>query len=341
MSHVLAGHRMPIGLFRFRIAPLQMLLVPSVNKGNMLRGSFGHALRRVCCVPQCEDARRCPLLASCPYRSVFEPSRPPGAESLSKNQDIPRPFVFRAPQTKKTRFEKGEPFGFDLVLVGNALDFLPYFVLSFRELAAEGLGLNRAKCCLERVEQIKPVSNGVSQRNCGTEVVYSAEDQLFRATPATKTEEWIENRFHTSVPEVNGSIERLTIQFVTPTLLRANGEIVHQPDFHHIIKRLRDRVNALCTFFGDGPLEADFSGVGKRAENVQTAACNVAWSERFRTSSKTHQRHELSGFVGESVYEGELDEFLPWLAIGELIHIGKHAAWGNGELRVTLQTKGC
>jgi hypothetical protein len=123
--------------------------------------------------------------------------------------------------------------------------------------------------------------------------------------------------------------------------LRANGEIVHQPDFHHIIKRLRDRVNALCTFFGDGPLEADFSGVGKRAENVKTAACNVAWSERFRTSSKTHQRHELSGFVGKSVYEGELDEFLPWLAIGELIHIGKHAAWGNGELRVTLQPKGC
>jgi hypothetical protein len=36
------------------------------------------------------------------------------------------------------------------------------------------------------------------------------------------------------------------------------------------------------------------------------------------------QRHELSGFIGEAVYEGELEEFLPWLAIGELVHVGKH-----------------
>jgi len=44
---------------------------------------------------------------------------------------------------------------------------------------------------------------------------------------------------------------------------------------------------------------------------------------------------ELSGFVGEATYEGELSEFLPWLALGELIHIGKHTAWGNG--RIELQ----
>jgi hypothetical protein len=283
MSHALSGYRLPIGLFRFRIAPLQPLLVPVVNKGNMLRGGFGHAFRRLCCIPQCSDTRTCPLAASCPYKAVFEPSPPPGAESLSKNQDIPRPFVFRAPQTQQTRFEQDQPFEFDLVLIGRALDFLPYFVLSFRQLATEGLGLNRAKCNLERVEQIKLGSEGTSPKDCEAEIVYSAEDQLFRTTEATMADEWIKSRITKSFAfEANGSIQRITIRFVTPTFLRADREVIRRPEFHHIFKRLRDRVNALSTFFGEGPLQMDFSGLGKRAENVRTAGCDVNWAERFR-----------------------------------------------------------
>ena len=169
MPDDLVAHNLRIGVFRFTIAPVQSLEVPAVNKGNMLRGGFGHAFRRLCCVPQCKDTKTCPLATSCPYKAVFEPSPPPGADRLSKNQDIPRPFVFRAPQTQQTRFEPGQRFEFGLVLIGRALDFLPYFVLSFRELAAGGLGLNRAKCNLERVEQIKTFPNGAGLQDCQTE----------------------------------------------------------------------------------------------------------------------------------------------------------------------------
>src|SRR5947209_11770013 len=105
MADAMARIALRIGVFRFALAPAQSLVVPSINKANMLRGGFGHAFRRLCCVPQCRDTKNCPLAASCPYKAVFEPSPPPGADRLSKNQDIPRPFVFRAPQTQQTRFE--------------------------------------------------------------------------------------------------------------------------------------------------------------------------------------------------------------------------------------------
>jgi CRISPR/Cas system endoribonuclease Cas6 (RAMP superfamily) len=329
----LVAHNLRIGLFRFTIAPEQSLEVPAFNKGNMLRGGFGHAFRRLCCVPQCKDTKTCPLAASCPYKAVFEPSPPPDADRLSKNQDIPRPFVFRAPHTQQTRFEQGQLFEFVLVLIGRALDFLPHFVLSFRELAAEGLGLNRAKCNLERVEQIKPCPGGAE--DCQTEVVFAAEDQLFRATEAMTTGEWIKAAPTIPLPAgALGGVQRLTVRFLTPTFLRADGAVIHRPEFHHLFKRLRDRINALSTFFGDGPLHADFSELGKRAEVVKTVSCDVTWSERFRTSSKTRQRHELSGFVGEAIYEGDLAEFLHWLLLGELVHVGKHAAWGNGRIEV-------
>lgn len=334
MLDAIAHNTLRIGLFRFTIAPSQPLIVPAINKGNMLRGGFGHAFRQLCCVPQCKETGTCPLAGSCPYKAVFEPCPPPGAESLSKNQDIPRPFVFRAPHTQQTRFEQGQAFEFGLVLIGRALDFLPYFVLSFRKLATEGLGLSRAKCSLERVEQITSIPGG-GRQDCQTGVIYTAEDQLFRATKSRTAAEWVRICLQNISAGESDGAQQLRIRFLTPTLLRAGGEVIRRPEFHHVFKRLRDRINALNTFFGDDPLSVDFAELGKTAEKVRTVACNVEWTERFRTSSKTRQRHELSGFMGEATYQGYFSEHLSWLLLGELVHVGKHTAWGNGwiELR--------
>src|ERR1017187_9235070 len=82
---------------RLRIVPQQELRLPAIGKSNTLRGAFGMAFRRLVCIPQCREARLCPLGKTCPYRIIFEPSPPPGADRLSKNQDIPRPFIFRLP----------------------------------------------------------------------------------------------------------------------------------------------------------------------------------------------------------------------------------------------------
>ncbi len=105
---------------RLKITPRQVLKLPAENQGNTLRGAFGGAFRRLVCIPQCREARRCPLdgigvapvppfagpahaalkggaTAVCPYRAIFEPSPPPGINRLSKNQDAPRPFIFRPP----------------------------------------------------------------------------------------------------------------------------------------------------------------------------------------------------------------------------------------------------
>ena len=82
---------------RLRIVPQQVLKLPALNKSNTLRGAFGMAFRRLVCIPQCREVRLCPLAGTCPYRIIFEPAPPPGAERLSKNQDIPRPFIFRPP----------------------------------------------------------------------------------------------------------------------------------------------------------------------------------------------------------------------------------------------------
>jgi len=216
---------------RLRIVPQQVLKLPAVqlwtfNFRLSTSPSFqpGMAFRRLVCIPQCREVRLCPLAATCPYRTIFEPAPPPGAERLSKNQDIPRPFIFRPPlaappdvgcsvdlrstrggrrpplqdvapgfspahaalkggATKaptalkggatKTCYEPGEAFDFTLTLLGKAVDFLPYFILAFREVAREGIGLSRARCEFDRVEALLPVGFfGVRQEEMQREPVW-------------------------------------------------------------------------------------------------------------------------------------------------------------------------
>jgi hypothetical protein len=35
-----------------------------------------------------------------------------------------------------------------------------------------------------------------------------------------------------------------------------------------------------------------------------------------------------------------LAELLPWLLVGELVHVGKHTAWGNGWIELRKATNG-
>lgn len=116
------------------------------------------------------------------------------------------------------------------------------------------------------------------------------------------------------------------------TLRRAVGEVIQESEYHYNFKSLRDRINALSTFFGDAPLDVDFRSLGKRSEQIKRVAARFEWIDCARASVKPGQRHELSGFVSEATNECELEEFLPWLLMGALLHVGKHAPWGNGGL---------
>jgi hypothetical protein len=334
-----------------RIVPQQELKLPALNKSNTLRGAFGMAFRRLVCIPQCREVRLCPLGQTCPYRIIFEPAPPPGAERLSKNQDIPRPFIFRPPLDTATTYPPGQAFDFTLTLMGKAVDFLPYFILAFREVAREGVGLNRARCELEEARAVNPESGPWPEPPVPSPVsalIYTAADQLFRAPQAFTLGDYVQARL-AQLLNGNGGLSTghyaLTTVFLTPTYLKSEGQAVRQPEFHHLFKRVRDRLNALCTFYGPGPIDADFKGLGEAAEKVCTVKSDVHWQERSRRSSKTGQRHELSGFIGSCTYEfhkpeSEVSnlELLKWLVCGELIHAGRHTAWGNGWFQVSQET---
>jgi CRISPR-associated endoribonuclease Cas6 len=306
--------------YRFHFSPREPLEMPMFGKGSTIRGGFGTTFRRLVCIDLRLDCTVCELRYTCPYTRVFNPFVPPDAERLSKNQNLPRPFVIKPPLETKTHYLPGEPLIFDFVVVGEAINYLPYFIVAFRELGEGGFGLNRARCTFSAIEALGP-SGEVS-------AVYDGKEGTVRPPQTNLSWETIMAR----ATSFSG-LRELTIHFLTPTTLKAEGELVTVPQFHHLLKRLRDRANALASFYCGEPLDLNFKELGQRAEEIREVAVKSRWVDRSRRTRKGFAQ-DLSGFVGEVTYRGELEPFLPLLLLGEYIHVGKNAAFGNGWYRL-------
>lgn len=345
--------RFSVSRYRFTLEAQEPILAPALNKGNMLRGAFGSAFKRIACssvklprrvhttparVPD-QDCHGCDTRSDCPYAAVFETAPPPGAERLRLNADIPRPFVIKPPLDTTARYDTGALLVFDVVLIGRAARYLPYFLLAFEEIGATGLGLRderrrRGRCRLASVDAILAGQLPVRMYDGANRTVRNVEAVVTAAQLSARLRAGEADLSHE--PGLAGAaaapspVSSVKIDFLTPTALKCDGRFVDRPAFGHLIRRLRDRVNALGTFYGDGPMEVDFRGLGDRADKVRTLDCNVKWEDRTRFSSRRQIEHELSGFAGTAVYEGDLDEFVPLLAISDWVHVGKHATFGHG-----------
>jgi hypothetical protein len=126
------------------------------------------------------------------------------------------------------------------------------------------------------------------------------------------------------------------VRFVTPTELKAGHELVTRPEFSALFARLRDRISTLRAFYGAGPLDIDFRGMGQRAAQVRLSRCELQWIESERRSASTGQTHPLGGFTGDAEYQGNLGEFLPYLRAGQWTGVGRQTVWGKGEICIQL-----
>ena len=166
--------------FRFHLEPQAPLHMPAYNKGNVIRGGFGSTFRRIVCHANCREPETCELRNVCPYTAVFHPFVPEGSEKISKNRDIPRPFVIKPPLETKETYLPGDRLSFDVVLVGKVKDYLPYFIVTFKELSQAGLGRHRSPVELCAVGYVG--SDGIEVP------VYTRENNLVQ--PPAKAISW-------------------------------------------------------------------------------------------------------------------------------------------------------
>ncbi len=265
-------------------------------------------------MPECRDARTCELRFTCPYARIFEPEA--AGRGPSGLADRPRPFVFRAANLEGRTVRPGESFHFDVHLFDLRDPVIAYFVLTFAQLAREGLGPGRGRAALERVDQLNLRKEPVARVFDGKTLTVSEPPLPIRLDLSPESE----------------PVSRAVVRFMTPTELKAGDQVAREPEFGILFARIRDRLSTLRALYGPGPLEIDFRAMGERAALVRMTRSDLRWRNVERRSAKTGQSHPLGGFTGEAEYEGALAEFMPYLRAAHWTGVGRQTVWGKGQV---------
>jgi hypothetical protein len=305
-----------LALARYRITleALEPLDLPTYL-GSTLRGAFGHAFRRLCCLGR--DGESCPAPALCPYHLVFETAPPPDADALRNHEEIPRPFVIAPLATGGGEHPPGSRVAFDLTLVGRAREHLACFVVTLREI--DRIGRGRRRVALRQIDAVHPLTET-------SDVVYVADENLVRPREASVTLADCAAAAYLEGP--------VRVTFVTQTRLKHGGAFARRPDFQLLFRRLLGRLSSLARFHDGGPLPVDFRGLIEAAGAVRLVRDDTRWTRWARYSARQDRRMEWEGIVGSAMYEGDLAPFWPYLVFGQWTHVGSGTTFGLGRYRL-------
>jgi CRISPR-associated endoribonuclease Cas6 len=309
----------------FTLKALEPLILPPY-KGSTLRGGFGAAFRRIVCVIRDKECADCLLKGKCVYSYIFETPPPADTVVMRKYEAAPHPFVIEPPFERKRVYRPGEELPFGLVLIGKAIDYLPYFIYTFDELGKTGIGKGRGKFELKTVRSQE--SSVRSEKPEGETIYDSASKTLQHFTAIDLPLD--------AKPTRGRKKSSLTLSFLTPTRISYSGSLTLDIEFHTIIRNLLRRISLLSYFHGasNGIPAFDFKGTIEKAKAVETVDKSVRWYDWERYSTRQEQRINMGGFVGEITFEGDLRPFMPLIKAGEVLHMGKGTAFGLGRYEV-------
>ena len=117
---------------------------------------------------------------------------------------------------------------------------------------------------------------------------------------------------------------------------RAKGPPTAAPARRPNFAALLRRISLLATFHADAPLEADFAGLSRAGWTVRHRAARRRWHEWVRYSSRQDALLQMGGLVGIELDGVGLEQFWPYLWLGQWTDAGKGAVMGLGRYRLTV-----
>ena len=282
--------------------------------GSKLEGAFGRALYRLACTqPQRETCVGCPLRAICPYGLSYAPALPPEV-TASSLATPPRPVVFRVAFGSEQVIGAGESLTFGLVVVGVALQQLPYLLAALREVGEQGIGRTGGRLELEEVISVQPYRGQEVTLLRGGDLTVNLAPLLIQ--PA-------------DLPRITAT--RIRLRLHSPLHLKHGGRMSEDIQFPLLIKALQRRVgNMEQVHGGRRSLGADFGALPERAQGVQTTYQYLRPASQLRKGNRRGEKTSMEGVMGTLEYVGDFAPFAPLLRLGEQLGVGKWAHFGAG-----------
>ena len=306
---------------RFQLVSREEAFLPE-SKGSILRGAFGHALRKtVCALGSQAKCVSCMLRQQCAYTRLFETfisGHPP--RFLRGLDTAPRPIIFRCRNTER-HYPPGSEFSFELSLIGSAIEFLPFVVFSVLQMAQSGFGVRRHLFELTGVDCLQSLPE---TQEIFWEKLYDAPSQSLTFSPKPLP-----------IPRLHLS-DDIHLHFVTPTRLQFDGKYQLDFNFRNLGFKILRRVLELAWFYMPGSdINWEFHDLLVAADKVKIVERNLRWADWQRYSNRQKTKINMGGFIGDLRLEGELAPFVDLLSYAAVLHVGKGTVFGLGEVRVS------
>lgn len=331
-----------------------MMLPP--YKGSTFRGGLLAAFKREVCLRSNDKSKRydkkcksCSVNEHCSYYSLFE------SYHFASSLGVSMSYIVEPPLMERRMFDAGDALSFSVVLIGQSTTYWNLLIFAVKRLGeTSGLGRRidgqRGKFLLKRVDSLGLSGSSVT--------VYSAEHGFNHDKPLTLREEDM-----TQINDINPSTKQNAIndiqyilRFLThirfiinvekirkkrPCVLnhirfengRKKKRLVTNFDFVFLIQELLRRLGGLSEAYCEG-YYPDFSHLLECASDVRTKKSLLSRKEIKRYSARQNRRHPIGGMIGFLQLEGNLEPFLPYLRLGEWLHIGKKTTFGLGQYKI-------
>jgi hypothetical protein len=308
---------LPIARYRFTYRVSEAIHT-QLYAGSALRGSFGHALRQLACITKAKTCDDCSLIAQCPYPLVFSPHEIPRSNELFTTvQQIPVPYLIEPPPIGVKTYHKDEQFSFNIVLMGESIGHLALIILAWRRALLRGLGKYEGKGELISVVLLTDVAE---------QIVYSEEAPFVVAhMPAIQ------------LPEFRDK-EDIHLQFLTPLRIQKDKKILGAKDISAkiLLRNIVRRVSFVSQFHLGGALEFNVHETNSLADSLLDER-RLAWLDWSRFSSRQQQKMDLGGVTGHWLLRDVPGGLMPFIYIGQWLHVGKETSFGLGHYTIVDQ----
>lgn len=228
---------------------------------------------------------------------------------------LQKPYTLLPPLDRLLEYASGAEFNCDLTLIGDAIDCFPACRQAFQLAGATDVGTMRGKFDVARIESISPAEAPrlVSNEEAAATYAIRAEAVMNRTPIDSST---------------------ATLAFRTPLRLQeASREI---PDFYGFCRNLFKRLERLSAYDSKFPglNEPQLPNLLRLARTVRIAEQSLGWYDWPRYAPAKDEWMRLGGHLGRISYYGEIAPFLPYLALGEWLHVGAHSSFGLGRYRI-------
>jgi hypothetical protein len=297
----------PINTYRFYFGADGPITLPKYP-GSAWRGAFGHALKKTVCVVRNTPCNQCMLKNACAYSVVFETPPPANAEKMRKYTAAPHPFVLQFPVMALIA---DSVYSLDVILFGHGQRYFPYIVHALQTAGRDGIGGHKQVFNLQTIES-------VNHQGIGETIYHNGELKPLQSAV---------------LPALPAMSKHIEITFHTPLRIKQDNKnlATRQFNFGAFFGTLLRRISMISYFHTDTPLETDFAALTTKARTVQFTSQQLKWYDWTRYSSRQQTEMNMGGLIGSVQLDMQgLEEFWPYLWLGQWTHVGKGTSMGMG-----------